>query len=457
MGLSAPSIMSPVLLVLFAASAASAQPAPAGPAARSRPALAQLRALAGGGGGGAPPPPAPPPAPPAGGGGGAAGGHRPAAPAPPSGPAVWEGYAKGLESKAGALDAGRNSIDFLVDAAASDALERAAEGASGSIHVEVFQWQADADGWTFARTLAAKASAGARVRALIDEYGTDTDEPEAVKLLAFLRAGGVDVLVRRAPPLDGHLDHRKLVVIDGATAFVGGMNIGETGWHDQLSEIRGPAVAELQRTFLAQWRAAGGAAFPEEGLFPPPAAGSGGCETLVIAHEGGGRDSRIKTAYLDAFAGARRLVRVADPYLVDADVVAGLEAAARRGVKVQVITPRNNDEKIVQGASRAYYPDMIAAGVEIYEYLPRMAHEKVALVDDEWVTFGSSNLDARSLADNDELNIVAFGAELAADVESRLFEPDLKSSERVERYSPSLSQDAERSVSWLLSVQPANP
>lgn len=427
--------MSPLLAVVFAATAASAAP----PALTS-PVLAQLRALAGAD---AASPAAPP-----------------SAPAPGSSPDRWGDYVRNLESSDGAIDAGRNSIDFLVDGKAVDAMTRELSLASRSIHIEVFQWGADSVGLALAGMLTGKAAAGVRVRVLVDQYGTDAGSPEAAKLLDFLRGGGIEVRVRPAPAFDGHLDHRKVIVVDGATGFVGGMNIGalsQSQWHDQMSVIRGPAVADLQKAFLAQWSAAGGAPAPDDGLFPAPSEPPDGCETLVLVHEGGGADARIKTAYLNAFAAARRLIRVADPYLVDADVVAGLEAAARRGVKVQVITPRLNDEKIVQGASRAYYPDLLAAGVEVYEYLPRMAHEKTAVVDDEWVTFGSSNLDARSLEDNDELNIVAFGAGLAAQVEDSLFEPDLKNSARIDRYSPSLAQRAERSFSWLLDADPAAP
>ncbi|NNN04336.1 MAG: hypothetical protein HKL90_00400 [Elusimicrobia bacterium] len=410
---------------------AAAHPALAAPDAEVVSALAQLRGQAGS----AlvvPPPPAPP-----------------AAPAPTD----WAGYRKKLETTAGALDAGRNAIRFLVDAQAADALSLDVSRAASSIHIEVFQWQGDADGLAFARALTAKSAAGVRVRVLLDQYGTDPDDPQVAALLAVLRGGGVQVLMRPAPFLDGHLDHRKVVVIDGTVGFAGGMNIGgryQAQWHDQLSEIRGPAVADLQRAFLSQWRALGGTVGADEVLFPASAAQAGGYKTLVVAHEGGGKDKNIKHAYLDAFAGAQRLIRVADPYLVDADIVAGLEAAARRGVKVQIIEPRLNDQKIVQGAARAYYPGLIAAGVEVYEYLPRMAHEKVAVVDDEWTTFGSSNLDARSLADNDELNIVAFGSGLADDVEGVLFEPDLKNSARIISYDPSLGQVIERSVSWLM-------
>jgi cardiolipin synthase len=135
---------------------------------------------------------------------------------------------------------------------------------------------------------------------------------------------------------------------------------------------------------------------------------------------------------------------------VDSDVVAALVSAARRKVKVQVELPQVNDEKLVQDASRAYYPDPIKAGVEVYEYQGRMAHEKVAVIDDDWVTFGSSNLDARSLVDNDELNVIVLDRRLAATVDSALFEPDLKQCRRITSFSPSLVDEAGRLIGGLL-------
>ena len=95
--------------------------------------------------------------------------------------------------------------------------------------------------------------------------------------------------------------------------------------------------------------------------------------------------------------------------------------------------------------------------MEVYEYLPRMAHDKVAVVDGFWTTFGSSNLDARSLSDNDELNVIVLDADFAAGVEKTLFAPDLAASARISSYSPSLVQDGARAVSWLFSKKTASP
>ena len=240
-----------------------------------------------------------------------------------------------------------------------------------------------------------------------------------------------------------------MLVIDGDTAFTGGMNIGklyQADWHDQQTLVMGPAVAKLQDAFLQKWRANGGAVPDAEraALYPPLQEEAGGSETRVVAHSGGAADQNIKAMYLRAIYTAETSIRIANPYFLDSEVVAALGLAARRGVKVQVVLPADNDVAIVQRGSRAFYPDLIAAGVEVYEYQGRMAHEKVAVMDGRWATFGSSNLDARSLRYNDELNLAVSDPNLAAYIERNLFDVDLKSSRRIESYTPTLRERLDR-------------
>lgn len=124
--------------------------------------------------------------------------------------------------------------------------------------------------------------------------------------------------------------------------------------------------------------------------------------------------------------------------------------AAKRGVRVQIILPEDNDMAIVQRASRAYYPDLIQAGVEVYEYQGRMAHEKVAVIDSLWCTVGSSNLDVRSLISNDELNLVIIDAKLAQHIEKYLFEADIVKSKRILNYTPTKREILSRKMEDML-------
>ena len=208
-------------------------------------------------------------------------------------------------------------------------------------------------------------------------------------------------------------------------------------------------MAKLQEAFVERWRNAGGSFGADEDLFPAIEESQDGYETQVIQHIGKG-DQNIKAMYLRVIGTAQKSIRIANPYFTDEDVVDALRAAARRGVKVQLVLPQDNDVAIVQRASRANYPKLAKAGVQIYEYKGRMAHEKVAVIDGRWATFGSSNLDARSLFNNDELNLIVTDYRLVQDIELRLFDADLPNCELMNNYSPDLLDHMAHQVSGLL-------
>ena len=369
-------------------------------------------------------------------------------------PGDWEGLGNYVNSVANSAYTGRNLIKFLIDGA--DVIPVAAEelrAAQKSIHIEVFQLQADNIGQGLADLLSAKAKAGLKVRLMIDEHGSKADDDKALMtMLNGMRASGVNIIVKKPPFLKSHLDHRKVVVIDGKVGFTGGMNIGrwyQVEWHDQQTLIKGPAVGKLQEAFVERWKTAGGSFGADEDLFPAIEQYPDGVETQVIQHVGK-RDQNIKAMYLRAIGTAQKSIKLANPYFTDEDVVDALRAAARRGVKVQVVLPKENDQALVQRASRASYPKLIKAGVQIYEYKGRMAHEKVAVFDGRWATFGSSNLDERSLRNNDELNLIITDYRVAQEIEQRLFDADLGNCELMNNYSPSLLDHMAHQVSGML-------
>ncbi|MDE2491856.1 MAG: phosphatidylserine/phosphatidylglycerophosphate/cardiolipin synthase family protein, partial [Elusimicrobia bacterium] len=368
-------------------------------------------------------------------------------------PGDWAGLGRYVRTVSGAERTTGNFVEFLVDGPSAIGPGLAAiESAKSTIHVEVFELQGDDIGRAFAAALEERLAHGVKVRLMVDEHGSDAEHDQAVAdILDGLRRAGAEVRIVE-PPLDlSHLDHRKVMVIDGQTAFTGGMNVGrdyQVDWHDQQTFVVGPAVADLQKAFLERWTEAGGrvpaSELPE--LFPKPLIDKDGSAVRVVGHAGGAEDENIKAMYLRAFLTAQASIRIENPYFVDPDVVSGLIRAARRGVKVQVILPEDNDVAIVQRGSRAYYPDLLKAGVEIYEYQGRMAHDKVCVIDGRWTTAGSSNLDARSLRDNDELNLAIDDPRVAAYVDAQLFAPDLKRSKRILSYSPTWRERLDR---WL--------
>ena len=368
-------------------------------------------------------------------------------------PGDWAGLGRYIDTVTGSRSSGLNSVDFLIDSKVLPAAVEAIEAAEKSIHIEIYQLQADEIGWGLARKLAAKAKAGVQVRLIVDYYGSGLKKNEEIKkLLAFLRENGAEALVRNSPKFTGSRDHRKVMVIDGRVGFTGGMNIGghyQVDWHDQQTLITGPAVARLQDSFLAQWAEAGGKARADEEFYPALKEVPGGVEARVVYHRGN-EDRNIKAMYLRAFYTAQTSIRVAVPYFADPEIVDALCAAAGRGVKVQLVLPAANNKGIAMRSSRSFYPQLLKAGVEIYEYQGRMAHQKVAVMDGVWSTFGSSNLDSRSLKNNHELNLAVLDERLGGYIGREMFDADLLKSERILEFSPGfLDRLAGHLYPWL--------
>ena len=370
-------------------------------------------------------------------------------------PGDWAGLGQYIDAVTGSRSSGRNKIDFLIDSEVLPEAGAAIDAAKKSIHIEVYQLQADDIGWALARKLAEKAKAGVQVRLIVDYYGSGVKKkPEIQKLLAFLNENGAEALAHTSARFTGSRDHRKVMVIDGSTGFTGGMNIGghyQVDWHDQQSFISGPAVARLQDSFLEHWVEAGGAVHEKDRaeFYPELKEIPGGMEARVVYHRGN-EDRNIKAMYLRAFHTAQKSIRVAAPYFGDPDIVDALSAAAARGVRVQVVLPALNNKKIAMQSSRSFYPQLLKAGAEVYEYQGRMAHQKVVTIDGVWSSFGSSNLDSRSLKNNDELNVAVLDAGLAGQIGRDMFDKDLPQSVRILKYKPTLmDRIAGRLYPWL--------
>lgn len=355
-------------------------------------------------------------------------------------PGDWEAMAKYVDTVSESAHSGRNLIKFLIDGKESmPKVGAALNAAQSSIHIEVFQLQADHIGRAFTDQLSTKAREGVKVRLLIDGHGSNVEYDRGLEdMMKSMRSNGIELIVKKAPFLKNHLDHRKVMVIDGKIGFTGGMNIGrwyQEDWHDQQTLIKGPAVAKLQEAFVERWKAAKGGIGAGEDLFPAIEEYPDGARTQVIQHIGL-RDQNIKAMYLRAIATSEKSIRIANPYFTDEDVVDALRVASRRGVKVQLVLPQDNGVPIVQHAARYYYPKLVRSGVQVYEYKGRVAHEKVAVFDGRLATFGSSNLDARSLYNNDELNLIVTDYRVAQDIELRLFDADLPNCELMNNYDP---------------------
>jgi cardiolipin synthase len=236
-----------------------------------------------------------------------------------------------------------------------------------------------------------------------------------------------------------HRDHRKILVVDGTVGFTGGACMADEWmgnanskkvWRDTHFRIDGPAVAQIQGVFMDNWILTqrevlhGPEYFPE--LKPAGA-------TYVRCYKTGPRDGveSARLVYMYSIAAARKNIRIAHSYFVpDNLTVDTLLAARARGVKIEIITPGTIDANVVRRASRARWNELVAAGVEFYEYQPALFHCKVMVVDDVWVTAGTVNFDNRSFHINDENTLEVWDKNFALE-QIKVFEADKEKSRHI--------------------------
>lgn len=324
------------------------------------------------------------------------------------------------------------------------AMLQALLAAERCIVLEFYIIRDDCTGRAFAETLLSAAGRGVKVLLLYDYVGCfDT----AGSYFRRLEMGGVTCLPFNPPPFRNGVawfdkrDHRKMAVIDGKTAFVGGLNIGDEyagygespeRWRDMGVRIDGPAAAGLQRVFVDSWLGEGGAADDLEWREDrEPVEHGDGADVLIVS--GGPHQNRsfIRGAFRMAIAGASEGVKVLNPYFLPGPrVVRSLLRAAGRGVRVQLVLPAKSDVPLVRLISRSYFAPLLRGGVEIFERQGTVLHAKVMLIDDYWAVIGSANLDHRSFHRNYEVNVIVDSREFGRQV-AEMFAEDLARSRRI--------------------------
>jgi cardiolipin synthase len=293
-----------------------------------------------------------------------------------------------------------------------------------------------------------KRSEGVRINIIYDAFGSWTTPAEYFDIL---RAAGVQLLefnpinpLRHPIRSSMHLrDHRKLLIVDGRVAFIGGVNISsvysrrptdaeerEMPWRDTHLKIEGPVVADLQRLYIEHWRSRAGSA-PQSADYFPQLEVVGHQAIAVAACAAGRRRNPLYRALLSAIRAAQRNVYITSAYFVPTRrLVRALIDAARRGVDVRLALPGISDSWAPLAAGRSIYGRLLQGGVRIYERHNAILHAKTAVIDAAWVTVGSSNMDWRSLLHNAEANVVIIDAEAAARFEA-LFAVDIAASEEL--------------------------
>ena len=338
---------------------------------------------------------------------------------------------------------------------------RAIAEAQRSVWLATYIFQTDAVGREFVAALAAATARGAHVRVLVDGIGEWYDWPHVVPVLRQAGVTAARFLPPRLLPPSLALNcrnHRKLLVIDGTTAFTGGMNLGgrevggSTGrrMSDIHFELHGPVVAQLGETFAADWRFATG-----ESLQVPQAAGAAG-ESVCRVVTGGPDESpdKLLLLILTAIATAQREVQIMTPYFIPPpELIAALQSAALRGLQVSLLLPSQSNLRYVDWATMHWLPALIKRGVQVFLQQPPFSHAKLFIIDRQYAQIGSVNVDTRSLRLNFEIAVELFCATQCAQLASFISELQQRAGRltwaQVSRVAPLAG--VRNSLCWLIS------
>jgi cardiolipin synthase A/B len=328
---------------------------------------------------------------------------------------------------------------------AFSAMFAAIDSAADYLLLQVYILRDDDLGRDLKARLMRRARDGVRVHVLYDEIGSHGLPQTFVGDLLTAGAQVRPFGTTQGPVNRFQLNfrnHRKILVADGRTAFVGGLNFGDEylgrnaamgAWRDTHLRITGPAVQAVQLAFLEDWYWATHEV-PELAWEPHSQVGggaAGGQAVLPLPTGPADAQDSCELFFLEALRCARRRIWIASPYFVpDEQIVSALELARLRGVDVRILLPQRADQLFVHLAGFGYYPMAERTGIAIYRYEPGFLHQKVLLVDDEIASVGTANLDNRSFRLNFELSIVVWDRAFAAAVAAML-EADFAQSRRV--------------------------
>jgi cardiolipin synthase A/B len=351
-----------------------------------------------------------------------------------------------------------NRVVLLQDGAATYAAMFAAiRSARDHVNLETYIFEDDAIGQQFADLLIEQQARGVQVNLIYDSVGALGTpkaffERLAAAGIAVLEFNPVNPLAVKTTWLVNNRDHRKLLVVDGRTAFLGGINIssvyssgsvprrrGKTAadpadWRDTHVQIDGPVVAELQKLFLETWAKQRGQPLAPRDYFPRLEP-QGRDIVRAIGSTPDDPYSLIYLTLISAIGNAEREVHLTHAYFIpDPQLLDALTDAAGRGVDVKLILPSHSDSELTFHAGRSHYAALLAAGVRIHERRGALLHSKTAVIDGVWSCVGSTNLDWRSFIDNDEVNAVILGRDFAQQMKA-MFAKDLEASEAIDAQS----------------------
>ena len=331
-----------------------------------------------------------------------------------------------------------NAVEIVENGNFFDRLLDDILAAESSIHFETFLWKEGEIGRTLGEALRGRAKSGVEVRVLVDANGSKDIGEETVKLfdesdVAFARFHRVKL--RHFARLNTRT-HRKLAVIDGRTAYVGGHCVVDTWlgdaedsehFRDVSLRLQGPVVQQLQSVFSENWIATTGELFVGDAVFPDLKP-EGNVPAHVVRLHLDDMSSDVKVLHHLMIRCAQRRIRIQNPYFIpDPAAIDLLIAAVERGVDVRVMTPSPSasDMPVVQLAAHRNFQKLLDGGIRLYEYEKTLLHQKVMTVDGSWACVGSTNFDDRSFEINKEVTVGICDRDLIARLDE-IFEKDLE-------------------------------
>ena len=375
-----------------------------------------------------------------------------------------------LEAFAGAPILGDNRVDILLNGEETfPALLDAIRSAHHTITFEAYIFHEGKIADQLVGAFVERCKAGVRVAILLDAHGSD-GLPE--RYIQDLRDAGC-ILVPDFRPLSlwslertNKRNHRRIMVIDGLVGFTGGYGVDDTWsgngrtegrWRETNVRLQGPIVQSLQEAFVEHWREATSVLLGGKDYFPYPPVTVKDVPVLAQVVRSSplqGNDAMYRV-FLQAISSARTSILISTPYLLPGEqLTEALLDAVRRGVRVRVLVPSvvksSGVEFVTQASQRECFGALLEGGVQLHEYSPALLHTKMMIIDGTWATVGSTNLDNRSMAMNDELNVMFYDRTIAKRLEE-IFAADVAYSHKVSREQLENQEWLHRALGVLLS------
>lgn len=342
-----------------------------------------------------------------------------------------------------------NATRILIDGRETfPAMFAAMRAARTSINLEYYILEdVMSDGMHLSDLLVSKRRQGVAVNVIYDSFGSGATPRDFFRRL---RDAGVQIVDYNPlnPVTFNFRDHRKILVVDGEKAIVGGINLstsyqtlagsGGAGgkpapyWRDTDLQIEGPVVSQLQDLFFKHWQQQKGPALDRQQYYP--AVAPKGHEVIrIVGSSPDDQEPQFYVTLLSAIRNAEKNVWLSAAYFVPTDQEEqDLIAAARRGIDVRLLLPSDSDSKMALAVGRSHYGYLLEAGVKIYEVQNEVLHSKSASIDGVWTAIGSSNFDPRSVVFNDEVDAIVLGSGTATEFE-RMFQMDLSKAKPIDR------------------------